>query len=497
MIFLVLSGAALPENLKEIRAYKKHIGGAELRADFLADPGGEDWPGFFQALGELPLILTLRKPEDGGRFCESEDRRRELFLSLLEKGNFRYIDLEGGVDFPDVEEAARAKGVRIIRSFHDFTGVPEDLTGRVRSLVRKPGDIPKAAVMPKSCRDFARLIDAFRDLQDVTKILLGMGQFGFAARVLAPRLGSWLTFASPAGDALAPGLIDPRTLDTVYRYHSQSPATRVFGIIGSPILHSKSPHIHNPGYTKLGIDGVYVPFHVDRVEDFLPVVRKLNIEGFSVTVPFKEEIPGFCAHTEDAVRGTGACNTVKPREDGLYGYNTDVEGFLAPLRAAFPAGLSGLRAAVIGAGGAARSAVYALAREGARVLVVNRTAHRARRLCGDIQKALGLCEERVRWVRPGEQGLALIEEYAQLIVNSTTMGMSPWEDLDPLAARAFRGTETVYDMVYSPRETLFLKRALAAGCAVIYGEQMLMSQAYRQFYVYTGKELDPSAAYDL
>ncbi|MDR3200120.1 MAG: shikimate dehydrogenase [Spirochaetales bacterium] len=489
MIFLVLSGASIGDNLKQIRAYEKHIDGAELRADFLADPLSQDWPAFFQAAGSLPLILTLRKPEDGGHFRESEVRRQELFLRLIEKGNFRYIDLEETTDFPDVEEAAVAKGMRIIRSFHDFTGVPEDLAGRLRSLARKKGDIPKAAVMPRSCKDVEKIIDAFAGLADITKILLGMGEFGFCTRVLAPRLGSYLTFASPAGDAVAPGLIDPETLDTVYRYHKQTPASRVFGIIGNPILHSRSPHIHSAGYDKLGIDAVFVPFHVDRVTDFLPLVKKLDMGGFSVTAPFKEDVIPFCAQTEDAVRGIGACNTVAVREDGLYGYNTDAEGFLAPLRAALPGGFSALSAAVLGAGGAARSAVYALAREGARVLVVNRTEDRAQRLAADIQAALGLPEGQLAWASPDEKGLALLEDYAQLIVNSTTMGMHPWENLDPLAARAFRGSEIVYDMVYSPRETLFLKRAAAVGCQILYGEEMLKNQAYRQFYIYTGKNL--------
>ncbi|MDR1626514.1 MAG: shikimate dehydrogenase [Spirochaetia bacterium] len=487
MVFLVLCGARLPDNLKDIQACKKHIDGAELRADFLVAPESEDWAGFFRAAGELPLILTLRKPEDGGRFRETEARRRELFLSLIEKGAFRFVDLEESSDFPDVEEAARAKGMGIIRSLHDFAGVPEDLGRRVRSLARNPGDIPKAAVMPKSCRDLGIIIDAFGELRDMQKILLGMGEFGFATRVLAPRLGSCLTFASPAGDALAPGLIDPETLDTVYRYHSQSPSTRLFGIIGNPILHSRSPHIHNAAYAKLGIDAVYAPFHADSLEAFLPVMRKLDVKGLSVTVPFKEEAARLCAHTEAAVRATGACNTILAREDGLHGYNTDAEGFLAPLRAALPSGLSGLRATVIGAGGAARSAVYALAKEGARVLVLNRGPQRARRLAEDINRELRLPPGRLAWA--GLEADAAPADKPCLIVNATTMGMHPQENLDPFAGRQFRGNETAYDMVYSPKETLFLKRAAACGCKIIYGEQMLHAQARRQFYLYTGKEL--------
>jgi 3-dehydroquinate dehydratase/shikimate dehydrogenase len=488
MIFLILSGETLNENLARLERYKKHIDGAELRADFLANPGAQDWAAFFRAAGGLPLILTLRRPEDGGRFRETEVRRREIFLSLIEQGAFRYIDLEETADFPDVEEAARAKGMRIIRSFHDFTGVPEDLGSRLRALVRNPGDIPKVAVMPKSCRELEIIIDAFAGLRDTQKILLGMGEFGFPVRVLAPRLGSFLTFASPEGDLLAPGLIDPETLDTVYRYHRQGPRTRLFGIIGNPILHSRSPHIHNAGYAKLGLDAVYAPFHADSVEAFLPIMRKLDIKGVSVTVPFKEEAAAFCAYMEEAVRATGACNTILAREDGLYGYNTDAEGFLAPLRTAVPSGLSGLRATVIGAGGAARSAVYALAKEGALVLVLNRTPERAQRLVLDIRGELALPPDRLRWA--GDEADTGPEEYPGLIVNATTMGMHPWQDLDPFALRVFRGNEIVYDIVYSPKETVFLKRAAAAGCKIIYGEQMLRAQARRQFYLFTGKELE-------
>jgi 3-dehydroquinate dehydratase/shikimate dehydrogenase len=319
-----------------------------------------------------------------------------------------------------------------------------------------------------------------------------MGEFGFPLRVLAPRLGSFLTFASPGGDRVAPGLIDPETLDTVYRYHRIGPGTRVFGIIGNPILHSRSPHIHNPGYDRLGIDAVYVPFHADSAAAFLPVMRKLEVGGLSVTVPFKEEIIPLCGWTEEAVRAIGACNTVTPGPEGLRGCNTDAEGFLAPLRKLYGGGgagfLGGLRAAVIGAGGSARSAVYALAREGARVLVLNRTPERARRLTEDIAGSLGLADGVLLWAELDDAGHRERENYPDLLVNTTTMGMHPWEDLDPLEGRSLAGTGTVYDIVYSPRDTLLLRRAAGAGCRTIHGEEMLLSQAYRQFHLYTGRE---------
>ena len=510
MIFLVLSGKTLEEDLREIIRYRTHIDGVEVRADFLEDPAGQDWRDFFRRAG-LPAILTLRRPRDGGHWHRPEEDRRELFLRLLSHGGFRYVDLEEDAELPDIEAAARAGGVTIIRSFHDFKGVPENLAARIRSLARMPGDIPKAAGMPRSCRDLSMIIEAFDSLRDIPKILLGMGEFGFPVRVLAPRLGSYLTFASPGGDRVAPGLIDPETLDTVYRYHKTGPATRIYGIIGNPILHSRSPHIHNAAYDRLGLDAVYVPFHVDRAADFMPVLRRLEMGGLSVTVPFKEEVIPLCARVEEAVRVTGACNTIVPGPGGLAGYNTDVEGFLAPLRRLYgrteagttgagvresgaAAGegspgrggfLAGIRACVVGAGGSARSAVYALAGEGARVLVLNRTPERAARLAGDISAALG--RESVAWAGLDGEGLRKAEIFRDIVVNTTTMGMHPWEDLDPLEGLEFAGTETVYDIVYSPRETKLLRRAAAAGCRVVYGEEMLLSQAYRQFLLYTGR----------
>jgi 3-dehydroquinate dehydratase/shikimate dehydrogenase len=497
MIFLVLAGKTLEENLEAVGRYKDFIDGVEIRADYLADPLAEDWGRFFRDV-TFPAILTIRKTGDGGLWNGTETERGDLFLRLIAAGSFSFVDLEENADLPDVEAAAAGKNITIIRSFHDFAGVPANLAERVAALPRSEGEIPKAAVMPWSCEDLERIIDAFAVLRGRRMILLGMGEFGFPTRVLAPKLGSFLTFASPGGAQTAPGLIDPETLHRVYRYHKIGPATRIFGIIGNPILHSRSPHIHNPAYDKLGIDAVYVPFHVDGAAEFLPIIDKLHIEGLSVTVPFKEDVLPFCRRVEDAVRVIGACNTLVPGPEGLSGFNTDAEGFLAPLRglftgisssvpgaAIFPAGL---KAAVVGAGGAARSVVFALARAGTELLILNRTAERAERLAEDIEKALELGPGRIRWAALDAAGISEIAGYRDLIVNTTTMGMHPWQDRDPLEAYDFTGEEIVYDIVYNPRETLLLKRALRAGCRVVFGDAMLLAQACRQFLLFTGRE---------
>ncbi len=494
-IFLVLAGSTLDDNRLAIERYRRHIDGFELRADHLADPETQDWKGFLRSAG-LPAVLTIRKPEDGGKYRGGEEERKRLFLRLLAEGGFSYVDLEGDADLPEVEAEARRRGVTIVRSFHDFGGVPDGLADRIKKLPREKDEIPKAAVAPKSSRDLRVLVEAFRSLEGTRKILIGMGEFGFPTRVLAPRLGSYLSFASPDGDRIAPGLVDPETLDTVYRFHAQGRATRINGIIGNPILHSRSPEIHNKAYGRLGLDAVYVPFHVDDVAEFLETAKLLGMGGFSVTVPFKERILPLCTWTEHAVGAIGACNTavLGPDAGDLKGYNTDAEGFLAPLGRIFAGkgagegrSLEGLRASVIGAGGAARSVVYALAKEGSTVLVVNRTAERAERLVRDMRAALGLAQERLRAAAADEAGIAEMRAYGDLVVQTTSVGMHPREADDALPSFRFTGREVVYDIVYAPRETVFLKRAAEAGCRIVHGEEMLMNQAYRQFFLYTGR----------
>ena len=142
---------------------------------------------------------------------------------------------------------------------------------------------------------------------------------------------------------------------------------------------------------------------------------------------------------------------------------------------------------MIGAGGAARSVVYALAKEGSAVLVVNRTAERAERLVRDMTEALRLPEGRLSSAANDEAGLAEMRTYGDLVVQTTSVGMHPRDDEDALPAYRFTGGEIVYDIVYAPRETVFLRRAAEAGCRVVHGDEMLVNQAYRQFFLYTGK----------
>ena len=376
----------------------------ELRVDHLREDELRA-AGRLPALAGLPAILTVRRARDGGKYAGTEQDRCALLRRLAGQG-FAYVDIEEDLQAPDVEDVigeGRRPDRPLVPRFHRRsrgTSPPGSRGWRAGA-----GEIPKAAVMPKTCAQLAELLDVCRTAAGSEKVLLGMGDIGFPTRVLAPRLGSSWCYASPTDTAVAPGQVTPVSLEELYRFRSIGPSTAVLGVIGNPVMHSRSPLIHNRGLAALGIDAVYLPFHVPDLDGFWKVADALRVRGLSVTVPHKQAVLGPMVKGDENVRRVGACNTlVRTGVGGSWsGTNTDGEGFLAPLRAAFGGAIPpGLGATVIGAGGAARAVVAALNGAGARVLVLNRTVEHARSLAAEF----GVSRRRTgRGGVPGRTGL--------------------------------------------------------------------------------------------
>jgi 3-dehydroquinate dehydratase/shikimate dehydrogenase len=487
-ICLCLTGKSLEENVRSLQSYGGSVDLVELRADFLTEDELKAVKRF-PALVRVPAILTIRRKKDGGTYEGSESGRIELLRGCVD-GGYAYLDIEEDLPARSLEEPFCARGGRVIRSIHCLSGFESGLERRIRALKHRPSDLPKAAIQMETTRDLVRLLDLYENLADLEKILVGMGAISFPTRILAGLLGSYLTFTSmPDKEQAAEGHSDPATLCETYRYRDIGEQTQIFAVIGSPIMHSFSPHIHNRGFTLLGIDAVYLPFQVDEITDFLTLADRLHIQGASVTIPLKETVIPYLAVKTEGVEATGACNTILKREGGWYGVNTDVAGFLTPLERVLKLrALKNRRATVVGAGGAARSIVYALCREGFATLVLNRTAERARRLAQTFG-CEGLPLDR--------EGIEAVQDYRDLIVQTTSVGMHPDITADPLPTYSFRGDEIVYDIVYNPPLTRFLSRALEAGCRVIPGREMLISQAEHQFRLFTGRDYPDPEGIDL
>ncbi len=495
---LTLTEDTLEGCRRQLEGELDRVGMAEVRLDLLKERGEASAAaaGEFSRWSPVPLILTARLARDGGEWRGQEEARVRLLAEALDSGSFAWVDLETG-GAPRWDEpaaaAARRRGARILRSFHAFQGLPEGWDVWTEELLREKGqgsaDGVKAAVSLGSTAELLSFLRSGRRLARIAEeegkalVLVGMGALGKPVRILAERLGSSWSYAAPPSGAAAPGQMTPEEMEEPYRFSSLTRDTRIFGIIGNPLGQSRSPFIHNPAFAQEGLDAVYLPFPVESrggLSDFFSLAEELPIEGFSVTVPYKEAVIPYLDHPDGAVRGVGACNTVYRRKDGWHGTNTDAPGFLSHLRAVFP-GLDpgNLRAAVVGAGGAARAVVFALREAGCRPLILNRTREKAEALGREMGcPTAGLDEE----------GFLRLAGFRELIVQTTSAGMTPLEETDPLAGYPFRGDERIYDIVYKPPETKLMARALSAGCSAVNGLGMLQAQGALQFRCFCAQD---------
>ena len=416
-----------------------------------------------------PVIVTCRPEWEGGRFTGAEEDRQRILDRALTLGA-DYVDVEWTalhtIHEPSFAALIQRAADRIVVSSHDFDGVPAALDSRVRDMRASGARVIKVAVTARKLTDTLPLLDIARG---GNAVVIGMGDAGMTTRLLAARFGSLWTYA---GNAVAPGQIPASRMLDEFRFRAVGPQTRLFGVVSSSAMHSLSPVLHNAAFAAAGLDAVYVPLQTHDFDDFLSFAAALGIEGASGTIPFKGDALRAAAPADDLTRQVGAANTLRRRDGEWEAINTDVDGFLAPLEAAFSRPLRGSRAAVIGAGGSARAVVVALISRGARVAVHARRPEQALEVTGSLGAGIG------GWPVPADSW--------DVLVNCTPLGGGGRRDESPLPGGPFTGA-LVYDLTYGPGESALVREARAAGCATLDGLPMLIAQAERQFEWWTGQ----------
>jgi 3-dehydroquinate dehydratase/shikimate dehydrogenase len=430
----------------------------ELRVDSVRDPSAA------AALADrrLPVIFTCRPTWEGGWFAGSEEERKRLLVEAQTLGA-EYLDVEWRAGFDDVIAGRGGKGV--VLSTHDYDGVAGDLESRARAMRATGAEVVKLAVMPKGLADNLALLPLTKDSAAAT-VVIGMGEAGLPTRILAGRFGSAWTYT---GDRIAPGQIPASEMCGQYSFRSLGEGTAVYGVVGRPVSHSISPAIHNAAFRATRLDAVYLPLAATDFEDFRRFADALPIAGASVTAPFKVDAFQAASDLDAVSRRVHAVNTLKRNGARWSACNTDVAGFLAPLEAKAP--VRGMRAIVLGAGGAARAVGIALASAGASVTFAARRSEQAT----DVATMTGGAV--TSW--PPEPGSW------DVLVNTTPVGTAPRVDETPMPRELLTG-RLVYDLVYNPIETRLLREAGAAGCGTLGGLDMLIAQAQKQFEWWTG-----------
>lgn len=502
---------------------------AELRVDQLFSGEQEEADQIRRAVADCPLpcIVTCRPTWEGGFYDGDEDARISLFEFLAAAEHPpAYIDVE--LRAYEASENIRQKvhlacvhptqqraiTTRLILSTHDFDARPADLTRRLeRAWGYGAAAVVKVAFRCRSLRDNLELFEILRDAPKPT-IALGMGEFGLMSRVLAPKFGGFLTFATLTEEsATAPGQPTVRELLDLYRFRSITPSTRVYGVVGWPVAQSMSPLIHNAGFDAVDWDGVYLP---------LPVAADLNnpeasalsyratvgaltaepwFDGASVTIPHKAS-----AAADAPSEPTGAINTLF-RTTGKTGApdwshaNTDATAIREligdRLRETPDASI-----AVVGSGGVARAAVFAA---GPRATVYARAPDRAGQLARDVfgDAWAGSIHPLDRLTAPDHDHTQDDAHTHDLYINCTPLGMAAGPDPDAspidIGALADAGRLTpstvFFDTVYNPIETPLLREAKRHGCRTIDGVEMFVRQAAAQFTLWTGHGA-PSGLFD-
>jgi len=464
--------------LSAMEALAIHVSGVpvgyELRLDYL-----QDFAQFEAQLHQMltrlhfpQVIATCRTAAAGGMFRATLGDQIAV-LSAAVRAGCQWVDMEmeslpkgGPAILRDLRPA------KVIVSYHDFQKTPP-LAAVYRRLMRLPADVVKIATYGRTLRDnlqIRRLLKSHRR-QSPKLVALAMGPSGLPSRLLALHWGSAFTYASPLNHSpAAAGQIPAEVMRSVYRVEHLEKSTQLYAVLGSHASMSLSPAMQNAAFQAKHVNALFLPCQTSRLADFLAFARQLGLQGFAVTMPFKRAMLRALDWVDPLAHRIGACNTVALQQGRWLGWNTDAAAVVEVLTKRLR--LAGSRILILGAGGAARAAAYAVRAEGAEVLIASRREAAARTL------ARGVAARVVPW--DTAESLEV-----DAVINATPVGMYPHADGTPIDLSRLR-VRVVFDMVYFPNSTRLLNDARGRGLTTISGLEMLVAQGARQFEIWTG-----------
>lgn len=470
MLSIPIIARTTEEALQDMESASQLADLIELRLDYIENPDLEK----LMEKRSKPIIVTNRPKRQGGRFEGPEAQRIALLEKAVDLG-VEYVDIE----YDSVGDFVEKAGAKIIVSYHNLNETPNNLKEIHKGLADTGASVVKIATLAQDITDNLKV---FRLLEEVSYPLTAafcMGELGQISRILAPRFGSFITFASlDQGKESAPGQLTARELLDVYHLFKINRTTSLYGLVGNPVAHSLGPLLHNTVFRKQGINAVYLPFKVEDLDSFVKGFKTLDVQGYSITIPHKEGIIKLLDGLDPLARQIGAVNTVVNRGGRLTGYNTDSTAAVRVLDEGLRKrgqSIQGKKVTILGAGGAARAVAFGLKEKGAEVTIVNRTEQRARTLARD----LGCGHKRFK-------DLAALE--TEVLINCTSVGMHPGTEETPVSADVLRPGMWVFDIVYNPPQTRLLREAGQRGCHTLNGLQMFVYQASQQFELWTGRQ---------
>jgi 3-dehydroquinate dehydratase / shikimate dehydrogenase len=449
--------------------------GFELRLDYLRDYTHleSDLHQMLVRLRNPQMIATCRRQEVGGQFRGSVQEQFEI-LGAASRAGCQWVDIE-----MESVEALRNRWVRqfapskVIISYHNYRNTPA-LGAIYRKLARLPVQVVKIASTARALQDNLKVLELLKAHRRRHPMLVAhaMGSVGICSRLLAFQWGCPFTYASMGNHGgVAAGQLPAQMMRGIYRIEHLDRRTQLLGVVGAKASMSLSPVMQNVAFQAKRVNALYLPCETPRLSDFLKFARSLRFAGFSVTMPFKRAVMRELDWMDPLAAEIGACNTVAIRRGKWMGWNTDSAAVTEVLTKRLR--LEGSHILILGAGGAARAAAYALRAKNAQIAIAARREAVARQLA----RLVGA--QAVPWDSAGDLDV-------DVVINATPVGMFPYTDVSPVDLARLR-TRVVFDMVYYPEETRFLSDARGRGLITISGIEMLVAQGARQFEIWTGQ----------
>lgn len=423
-----------------------------------------------------PIIVTNRRTAEGGFFNGDEDERIQLLAKALESGA-DYIDIEYSSDKKQLKNLIKNRQyTKMIVSYHNLKETPNNVSAIYKNIKKLNPDIIKIVAKANSVTDNFKIFGLIKaaNMENRKIISFCMGSYGQSSRILGVILGSRITYSSiEEGKGSADGQLTLKEIIGDYRIKRVGKNTKIFGLIGNPVEHSWSHIIHNTAFEKMNINSVYLKFKVDKLKEFIEYFKKLNIGGFSVTIPHKVEAMKYIDSVDKKAKEIGAINTIVARKGRLIGFNTDCDGAMQALKKVMK--IRDKKIFVLGTGGAARAIIYGLKENGANPVVLSRKMEKAAKFGKDLDVDYDVIEN-----------LSLYE--CDALINATPVGMYPNVNQSSIPSNLVPSGSVVMDAVFNPLKTKLIREAEKKKCVTIPGIEMFINQAALQFRLWTGKD---------
>jgi len=377
------------------------------------------------------LETAKRQLKMAEKFCDGVELRKDLLKQEIEVFKEFVLTTEDG-------QSTLSNG-QTLSSYHNFEETPEDLEKILSSLPK--ADFYKICTMANKTTDALRMLCFVKDKPNVAGMC--MGELGQITRILGPVVRNPFTFAA-LGTEAAPGQLQAEELVETYHFHKLSFNTKIYGLIGNPIMQSPSHKTHNAYFRNNDIDAVYVRMLLDEDELplFFPLAKELGIQGLSVTIPFKEKVFPYIDDIDEDAKEIGAINTIA-FEDKVCGSNTDAPGALDAIE--LRRQVLGKHCVILGAGGTAKAIAFEAQKRGATVSILSRRF-------GNLDQ---------------------VPTY-DILINTTSVPC-------PIDLETLQPRKIVMDVNVAHTDTPLMLRAKALGCRLVYGKEMFLRQARGQF----------------